>query len=128
MIDELAIRRLLAEYCHLTDDGRFEALVELFTEDGAFWFGDLGGVGRDTVRAWFEENQPARLRGKHLMTNSVIDIAGGRATVTSDFLFVAFEDGRLAPAMAGRYLDELVRIDGRWLIARREAVQLRRPR
>ncbi|GIT00235.1 MAG: hypothetical protein CM1200mP26_19470 [Acidimicrobiales bacterium] len=34
--DESAIRRLLADYCHLLDDGRFDEWIALFDEDIVF--------------------------------------------------------------------------------------------
>ena len=124
MVDELRIRDTLARYCHLIDDGRFDELVELFTIEGAFAFGRLGAVGREELRAWFEEMQPLDQRGKHLTTNVVVEVDGDRATAVSDFVFLAFKDRRLVPLVAGRYRDDLVCVEGRWLIGRRESEQL----
>lgn len=61
--DDLAIRRVLARYCHVVDDGRFDELADLFVADGTFSFGRLRAVGRDGLRAWFTEFQPPDLRG-----------------------------------------------------------------
>ena len=126
--DERAIMRLLAEYCHLVDDARYDDLAELFTVDGHFSFGRLTATGRPDLRAWFERNQPPELRGKHLTANTVIDVDGDDARAVSDFVFLGFADGRLAPLLTGRYRDELRRVDGRWLIRSRDAAALERPR
>jgi len=125
VVDELAIRRVLAEYCHLVDDTRWDDLGELFTVDASFSFGKYGATGRAEIIAWLVGTDEAGIRGKHLTTNSVVDLAGDRATVVSDFAFLAFDEGGLVPSLAGRYHDELHRVDGRWQIHRRDAVQLR---
>lgn len=127
VVDDLAIRRVLAEYCHLVDDGRFDDLVELFTPDATFTFGAVGATGRAELRAWFAETQTPRLRGKHLTTNVVAEVAGDTAEARSDFAFLGFRAGRLVPVFAGRYTDRLVRSGDRWLIARRDAVRVVAP-
>ncbi len=128
MMAEGAIRRVLAEYCHRVDDGRLDELVELFTLDGTFVFGKLVAHGRGGVKAWFEQNHTPEVRGKHLTTNTVVDVDGWRAAAVSDFVFLAFQDRRLVPLLTGRYHDEFRSVDGRWLIHTREAIQLRAPR
>ena len=126
--DDLTIRRVLAEYCHCVDDGRFDDLVELFSAAGEFWFGSFRPAGRDGVRAWFDEYQPPELRGKHLTSNIAIRVDGDEAAATSDFVFLTYVDGALTPSITGRYVDELERSADGWLIRRREAVLLRPPR
>ena len=127
VIGALVVGQVLARYCHLIDDGRFDELVELFTDDGSFAFGDLSATGRTELRAWFEEMQPPDQRGKHLTTNVIVDVDGDDAVAVSDFGFFAFRDRRLVPLVAGRYLDQLTRVDGGWLIGRRDSEQLRPP-
>jgi 3-phenylpropionate/cinnamic acid dioxygenase small subunit len=112
--DELQIHRLLAEYCHLCDDGEFDALVERFTVDGSFVLGDQATQGRKALRGWYETVQPPERRGKHVTVNAVVDVDGDRAAVVSDFVVLAFSNGTLTPIVAGRYRDELHRVDGRW--------------
>jgi uncharacterized protein (TIGR02246 family) len=125
--DERAIQRLLAEYCHLCDDGDFDALVDRFTPDGSFVMGDRVASGREALLRWFERRQPPERRGKHAMTNVIIEVQGDHADVRSDYVFLAFVDGALTPLMAGRYRDELHCADGSWRFARREATALEPP-
>jgi 3-phenylpropionate/cinnamic acid dioxygenase small subunit len=127
VVDELLVGHVLARYCHLVDDGRFDELVELFTADGTFAFGDLAATGRWELRSWFEAMQPPELRGKHLTTNVIVDVDGDEAVAVSDFVFFAFRERRLVPMVAGRYRDELTRVDGGWRIRRRDSEQLRPP-
>ena len=121
VVDELAIRRILASYCQLLDDGHFDALADLFTPDGSFNYGAAAASGRAAIRAWFTSSQPPGRRGKHLTLNVLIVVDGDNATVTSDYLWLRSVDGVISPGLAGRYRDTLVRDHGRWLISRRTA-------
>jgi hypothetical protein len=54
----------------------------------------------------------------HLMANQLIDLAGDQAH--SETYAVAYHRGPGGELVVGvRYLDDLVRRDGRWLISRR---------
>jgi SnoaL-like domain len=118
-VDELAVKRTLAAYCHLCDDGDFAHLVELFTLDGSVAFNEEVVTGRAALMTWFASRQPRERRGKHLTMNTVIDIDGNRADAVSDYVFLRLVDGMITPAIAGRYRDSL-RCDGtRWAIERR---------
>jgi ketosteroid isomerase-like protein len=122
--DEECIRRVLAEFIQLRDDKHFAEWIELFTEDGTFEYGSHHLVGRSAIR----ENVEALLRndgGKHLCVNSVIDVSGDTASVSSDFLKVnPSNDGSEAVGYGigtmGRYEDHFVRRAGEWKIARRK--------
>jgi ketosteroid isomerase-like protein len=123
MTDQEAIRRVLAEFIQLRDDKRFAEWVDLFTEDATFEYGSHHLVGRSAIR----ENVQALLRndkGKHLCVNSVIDVSGDTASVSSDFVKVdPIDDGAGATGYGigtmGRYEDHFVRQGGGWKIARR---------
>jgi ketosteroid isomerase-like protein len=122
--DELDIRRLLAEYCQLCDDGDFDALVDRFTEDCWFAFDEWRVEGHRGVRRWFETTQSPEKRGKHLTTNLVIELGDATATVVSDYLFLSGREGGYAVELTGRYEDELRREGGRWRFVSRPASQL----
>jgi uncharacterized protein (TIGR02246 family) len=122
--DDLAIRRLLAEYCHLADDGDYAGLADQFTDDGVFVFGDRVTTGRAAIQTWLAA-LPAERRGKHLTTNSVVDIDGAVARVVSDFVFFVKSGEAVVPELVGRYHDDLRRDnDGGWRFHRREAIPL----
>ncbi len=124
VVDELQIRRALAEYCQLCDDGDFDALLARFTPDATFCFGARIVQGRAALRSWFEVTQSPARRGKHITANALVDVDGDRAEVRSDFVFLTLTDRVLRPLVTGRYRDEFRRIDGVWLIGRREATTL----
>jgi ketosteroid isomerase-like protein len=126
--DELGIRRTLAAYCHHCDDGDFTSLAELFTPEGAFVYRGEAASGRAALARRFEAAQRERsARGKHLTLNTIVEVDGDRAQARSDFLFLRFVDGALTPAVVGRYEDDLLRVEGQWLIERRECEPLGPP-
>ncbi|WP_419928873.1 nuclear transport factor 2 family protein [Candidatus Poriferisocius sp.] len=118
--DDVAIRNALARYCHLNDAQDWGAWAQLFTEDCE---ADLtGGVfkGREALEAFVRGlNSP---KGRHLITNSEISVAGDEADVMSDLLMlVPSDDGELRILCACRYYDRYRRVDGAWLIAYKRA-------
>ena len=123
MTDEEAIRRLLARFIQLPDDKQFDAWSELFSDDAVFAYGAVRLEGRRAIREHVA-SLLARDEGKHLCLNSVIDVDGDRAFVSSDFV-------KLDPATGGagffigtggRYVDQLERVGGSWYIARRDVI------
>jgi ketosteroid isomerase-like protein len=112
--DEDLIRRALSEYSRRCDDGRFEELAELFTEDARLMVLDQVVEGRAAVRGYLERVQADGSRGMHVTSNSLIDVDGDVATAATDYLFVRPGGDGLAIIAAGRYLDELVRDGAGW--------------
>ena len=103
-----------------SDDGRFTELVDLFVPEGCFVVDATPITGRAELLRFFEERQGrGEQRGRYLTLNTVVDVTGAVARARSDFLFLKYVDGQLAVVRAGRYEDELVRIDGTWRFARR---------
>lgn len=107
---------LLARYNHAGGDWDVEGFVALFAEDGVL---KHGGVlrGHDGLR----EGLPRIMYGtkKHYIgVNHVVCGGGDRAEVRSTLLIVEAET---IPAIVATssLLDEVRRVDGRWLVARR---------
>ncbi|WP_326600774.1 nuclear transport factor 2 family protein [Rhodococcus sp. PD04] len=109
-----AIRKLDAQYCRHLDDGNWDALMDLFTDDGEF-DGLSHPRGKEEMRTFFAGLADGGLTSFwHFITNLEIDLDGDGATVRSFLWQPCVTDG--APAIAaGRYNDEVVKIDGRWL-------------
>ncbi|MBL7491163.1 nuclear transport factor 2 family protein [Frankia sp. AgB1.9] len=128
LADQFAIHMTLARYCHRCDDADFEGLVALFTADAVFTYGNRSAHGSAELLAFFRDTQSRpQQRGKHLTVNEVYEPDGDRddrVLAASDFVFLRFASGRLVPAIAGRYHDQFVRVDGEWRIARREVLTL----
>ncbi len=127
MSAEDAIRRTLARYCQLCDDGRFDEWASLFTDDARFLV--MGEVyeGPAAIKAFIEMGQPPELRGKHLCANPIIDIdgAGDSAHAITDYVFVGRDGkGRGSITSMGRYHDVLVRDGDEWKFRIRQIVFL----
>ena len=119
LADIASIRRLLAACCQTLDDGRFDEWAALYTEDCRFAVMGTRTRGRAEMRAIIEPFQTEELRGKHLISESVIDLDGDTASAATDFAFVAKDNTIL---QTGRYHDVLSRIAGGWKVAGREIV------
>ena len=117
--DESAIRRLLADYCHLLDDGRFDEWIALFDEDVVFVVMGNRLRGRDDVRSFIEPTQQEDDRGRHMLSEPVIEVDGDTARVATDYVFVSRTNTILS---TGRYLDVMRRAPDRWCFASREIV------
>ena len=123
---ESDIRRMLIEYGAYLDAKDFASYAALFAEDGV-WTGGFGSfTGPDAIRAMLEANlgvpEPGFVNKSnfHMMTNPLIEIEGDRARVESKYLFwTRSPEDRPAPLLAGRYVDEFVKENGEWKIARR---------
>jgi len=125
MSDEEAIRRTLAEYCQFCDDGRFEDFADLFAEDASFHVLDKTHEGRSRISAFMEKAQPPERRGRHVCSNTVIDVDGETARAFTDYVFVTRSDGEsFAITSVGRYHDRLVKDHDRWRFAERRIVFL----
>jgi uncharacterized protein (TIGR02246 family) len=121
MTDHEAITRLVARYCHLLDDGRWDEFAELWAEDAEFVLQGTTTRGRAAIRGAIEATQPPERRGRHLTVNLDVEIDGDRAHGLCDFVFWARDaEGRAKPMFLGRYDDTLVRTDGAWRFSRRE--------
>lgn len=121
---EAGVRRTIASYGPLCDDGRFAEWADLFTPDARMRVMSRTYQGRDAVRAFIEKGQPPERRGKHLCAAPVIEIddSGRTARAWVDFVFV---DRHRAITSVGRYHDELeLGDDGRWRFTWREIVFL----
>ena len=72
---EEGIRRTLAQYAQLCDEGRFAEFGDLFEPDARFHVMGETQVGRAAIEVWIAASQGPEARGKHAMLSSVIDLA-----------------------------------------------------
>jgi uncharacterized protein (TIGR02246 family) len=116
--DKDAIREVLAEYCFRLDDGRFDAMAALFTEDGTWDTAFGSATGRTAIARLAQslrEGPPQpRPRGIHLVTNIAIALDGACATVRSNWIVAT--NGADGPKIGsgGGYADEMVRTAEGW--------------
>jgi uncharacterized protein (TIGR02246 family) len=125
--DRAEIDRLLADYARHLDARDWHAYSRLFAREGE-WTGGTGyAKGPDEIEAMLSErlgpNVPAPgPTNYHLIANQVVELDGDRATAESTWALIVRGEGD-TPVLTylGRYRDRLVREDGRWRFARREA-------
>jgi uncharacterized protein (TIGR02246 family) len=120
-LDRLEIQELAARYCWADDTGDGEAFAAVFTPDGVFKSTRHNARGRAELVALGKSIAPPKPAGiQHWVTNMVIDGDAERARVK--FYFVAHridENGVATTSSLGYYLDDVVKLDGRWLFAQR---------
>lgn len=121
--DRLDIHELLALHGHLVDEGSFDRLGELFTDDVSYDLTPLGGTALSGIAAIAESARELGDRNPvaHLVTNIVVTDRDGEVTTRSKFIGVR-RDGSVG---SGVYDDLLRRTAEGWRIARRR-VSLRR--
>jgi hypothetical protein len=104
---DLTVRRLIARYCHLVDDGDYQAVAELFSEDGRFNALGTDLRGRDAIAEWVG-NFTAPMW--HNVTNVVVS-NGSHDGIHHAVVDMAFhtkgEDGKWSLSIVGRYHDTL---------------------
>lgn len=119
------IRDLVAAYAHLADTGRFDALLELFAPDGVLHGGDAPEArGHAAIRAFLtgtssdlKDVTPVQLI-RHNVSNLRIEVESREVARGASYFFVVTDRG---PDHWGRYRDEYVCRDGRWLFRHRRA-------
>lgn len=118
---ELEIRNLVARYCHCYDQGRVDDYCDLFVESAEFRAPGIAAVGREQIREKVGATAAIAPPAQHVTYNTVIEVGeDGSAKGWSDFMYVAAgSDGGIL--VVGRYLDDFVVSDGRWMFRRRLA-------
>lgn len=110
LADELAVRRLLDEYCLRLEVNDFEEWLDLFTDDTVYEVYRRELRGRDAVRDMLSKAP----HGVHLGGAMRITLDGDRAETIQNYLFIAAED---AAWNMGWYFRTVVRTAGGWKIA-----------
>ncbi len=117
------IRDTVVRYAHCADGGRFEEMVELFTEDGVLEIEGREPLrGRDAIRDFLTGTRTslattlARPFIRHHVSSLQIDLDGPDEARAASYFLAITERG---PDHWGRYRDQLVRAGERWLFRRR---------
>lgn len=113
------IGQLRARYCQALDDGRWDALADTFTEDGAF-VGLSTARGRDEMLEFFPKlNATTVTSWWHFSSNETVDLDGDSAAGTTWLLQPCVVEGESQIA-AGRYDDTMVRTANGWRFTERK--------
>lgn len=132
--DRAEIQELLWQYVRALDTLDADAYVAVFTETGRFSSGATAVEGRAALREMVAGMRNGRAEREaageppsppmyHVIANSHLEFTGpDRARFHSYWMTVFGAAGRETPtrvAAAGRGVDDLVRVNGRWLIESR---------
>jgi hypothetical protein len=110
------IENLQARYLFALDFKDHDLYVTTFTENGILDVGSGEIVGRAAIKAAVA-NMPG---GRHHITNLVLRINGDRATARAGWMHTGTNaEGRMTIGGYGHYEDDLVKVNGEWLFARR---------
>ena len=115
------ITKLKHTYWHYNDVGLLgDKIAPLFTEDGVWSNEELGHYeGREAIRIFFNGASDVLPFCAHVGMNAIIDVDGDvakakwRCLLTGTFVEEDLGKSRL---ILIDYLDDFVRIDGRWFI------------
>ncbi len=122
---QLAIQQIQVDYAGFLDSRDYTQYVALFTPDAEWMNANGSHKGREAIRKMLSMLGPEGAQNKsnyHLVSNPRVIVNGDTATATSRYLFMMRgPDGTPRPSLTGIYTDELVRLDGKWLIKRRVA-------
>jgi hypothetical protein len=114
--DRALIENLQARYLFALDFKDHDLYVTTFTPDGILDVGNGAAVGREAIKAAVA-NMPG---GRHHITNLVLRIDGDRATARASWMHTGKNaEGRMTIGGFGHYEDDLVKVNGEWLFAKR---------
>ena len=110
------IENLQARYLFALDFKDHDLYVTTFTPDGVLDVGNGEIVGREAIKAAVA-NMPG---GRHHVTNFVLRVDGNRATGRAAWMHTGTNaEGDMTIGGYGHYEDDLVKVDGEWLFAKR---------
>ena len=117
--DRAEIADLRARYCHVLDHRNWDALTEMFTEDGEF-NGLAHAKGRAEIHKFFSGFVDGMAEGFwHFCTNPTIELNGDTATGRTSMQYLSVKQG-VSYVSAGHYDDRLERVDGVWKFRERK--------
>ena len=134
LLDRAEIEALVARYVTALDTRDADAYAGVFAEDAVFELPGAVHRGRAEIRKIVTDLQESRVRndaaGKpspnlyHVMSNTSIEILDTTHARHQSYAQTvrAAENGQFVVGFMGRYDDELVKRDGRWLIQSRKLV------
>jgi uncharacterized protein (TIGR02246 family) len=111
------IEDLVSRYCIAFDDQDWETFAGLWTEDAAFVVGERAFEGRETMLDFLMTCLPAGYASKHMISRPLVEFESDtKARARTDVVWIAanFEN-----TIVARYVDTIVKQDGRWLFRRR---------
>lgn len=119
MEDRLAIRDLYDTYADAANRGDRTLWLGCFTGDANWWTHYFDVTGRDAIGTQYDQTMAAVEKAIFMTQICAIEVSGDSAhcrAVCSERLFMGAA-GEMQ--LTGMYHDELARVDGQWLFAKR---------
>jgi hypothetical protein len=122
--DRVSIMDLLARYARCLDSGDLDGYVNNFAADGVLFGSHVGhGQIREYVGQVIQRRAGDPMRRMHFVGFPVIEGTAQQVTVHSYLLWVQL--GAESPvSAAAEYVDECVKLDGRWVFKTRTITRL----
>lgn len=123
--DRLAVINLIASYAVYLDTADLDGYVANFAPDGVIEHSNGRCQGRAEIRAWVAGILGDRRAGdsspfRHVLGLPHIEGDSERCRARTYVLIPREQEGRLTLPMLLVYVDECVKLGGRWLFAKRE--------
>ncbi len=125
LLDHHDIRQLLATYCHGCDRADEVEMASTYCEDSWDDHGPRKMPGRQFSIETVEESMRTTSLCSHQLGQSLIRVNGDEAAAETYFIATVIypprgdESREVLNQLGGRYVDTLVREDGKWLIKQR---------
>lgn len=122
--DRFAINDLIVSYATLLDDAQWEALGELFTEDGVFGSPHSTTTGRQAVVENFRLKHAPFTWTWHDPHGQLVEFDGNDSARGTVIAYAELGNDETTVVTSIRYHDDYRRVDGRWMFARRTVLSL----
>jgi hypothetical protein len=127
MLDHFRIRKVLAEYCRGSDRCDETLMASVYASESWDDHGIVKAPGDEFSRMMSRMVAETTQTLSHTLGQSLITVSGDEAGAETYFIAVARDaapDGtQMCNQLGGRFVDRLVREDGRWKVRHRVAVR-----
>ena len=128
-LDHIACTAAIQRFSAYVDAGRYDDAAALFAPDGVMQRPQERIEGREALRHSFQQ-RPAHRLTRHVISNLILDLVDDNTVRALSYVCVFRHLGTPGetlhqpvparnPETLAEYIDELVRVDGAWLIGRR---------
>ncbi len=122
LIDKMAIKEVIARFSIAVDRGKVDDFVSIWTEDAVFEVGSVKfAIGHKELGELCAAIDRLLPGVHHTTSNHVIEIDGDKAHSTCEVMAFITRPDQIHVAGQGFYEDDLVKVDGQWLLAYRKA-------
>lgn len=127
MLDHYEIRKTVSEYCHGLDRLDLARMASIYTMDSWDEHGPNKGRGHEfAARVMDLMGSGASIADHHMLGQTLINVNGDEAGADTYFIASIRKAGpngtEILNQMGGRYVDTLVRENGRWKVKKRVCV------